>query len=177
MSSELFEQLAMPLFDSLYNHARWLTGNRTEAEDLVQETYTRALRGLETFGEGTSLRAWMHRMLRNTFLTSRSRLVERNTSSLGGEDVEIESMMPYRLTPETAFLQEDLEQEVTDGLATLPTAFREIILLCEIEELSYLKIAEVLSVPMGTGMSRLSRARNLLRQALRRTPGKSQHAA
>ena len=74
MDRVFFEQLAMPLFDQLYNHACWLTGDRVDAEDLVQETYAKALKGFAAFAEGTNLRAWMFRILRNTFLTSKSGL-------------------------------------------------------------------------------------------------------
>src|SRR6266481_2635565 len=77
---ESFEELAMPLFDSLYNFAHWLTSNREEAEDLVQETYTKALKGFPSFQPGTNFRAWIFRILRNTFLTSRTGLERRNTS-------------------------------------------------------------------------------------------------
>src|ERR1700687_758741 len=72
--SHVFEELAMPLFDSLYNFAHWLTQNRDEAEDLVQETYAKALKGFSSFQPGTNFRAWIYRILRNTFLTSRTGL-------------------------------------------------------------------------------------------------------
>jgi len=77
--AESFEELAMPLFASLYNFAQWLTQNRDEAEDLVQETYMKALKGFDSFQQGTNFRAWIYRILRNTFLTSRSGLRERVT--------------------------------------------------------------------------------------------------
>jgi len=85
--SDSFEELAMPLFDQLYNFARWLTRNRDEAEDLVQETYVKGLRGFSSFQLGTNFRAWMFRILRNTFLTSRTGLKSNNdrTSRSGGE--------------------------------------------------------------------------------------------
>ena len=84
MSSQLssaaqFEELAMPLFDSLYNFAHWLTRNREEAEDLVQETYAKALKGFSTFQPGTNFRAWMFRILKNSFLTSRAGLALTGT--------------------------------------------------------------------------------------------------
>src|SRR5512146_185637 len=81
---ELFAELAMPLFDSLYNFARWLAADRDEAEDLVQETYAKALRGFASFEQGTNFRAWMFRILRNTFLTSRTGL--KTTVSLDAEE-------------------------------------------------------------------------------------------
>src|SRR5437868_8337432 len=87
-SSAEFEELAMPLFDSLYNFARWLTHNREEAEDLVQETYGKALKGFQSFQQGTNFRAWMYRILRNTFLTSRTGLKSGMTISLECEEGE-----------------------------------------------------------------------------------------
>src|ERR1700757_2567896 len=86
MDPEFFEMLAMPLFDQLYNLAHWLTGDRADAEDLVQETYAKALKGFKSFEEGTNFRAWMYRILRNTFLTSRSGLRVQNTVSLEDEE-------------------------------------------------------------------------------------------
>lgn len=166
MDPRFFEQTAMPLFDHLYNLAHWLTGNRADAEDLVQETYAKALKGFTSFQEGTNLRAWMYRILRNTFLTSRSGLVARSTSSLEDEDAADEWVSTHGVTPESLLLLQEDRQTVMDALAAMPIAYREIILLCEIEEMSYREIAQVLSIPLGTVMSRLSRARNALRQLL-----------
>jgi RNA polymerase sigma-70 factor (ECF subfamily) len=166
MDPEFFEQLAMPLFDSLYNFAHWLTGNRVDAEDLVQETYAKALKGFKSFQDGTNLRAWMFRILRNTFLTSRTGLMARNTLSFEEESEEAEVRSAQVVTPESVLLRNENQQMVLDALAAVPVHYREIILLCEVEELSYREIAEVLSLPIGTVMSRLSRARNSLRQML-----------
>ena len=156
----------MPLFDSLYNFAHWLTGNRVDAEDLVQETYAKALKGFKSFQDGTNLRAWMFRILRNTFLTSRTGLMARNTLSFEEESEEAEVRSAQVVTPESVLLRNENQQMVLDALAAVPVHYREIILLCEVEELSYREIAEVLSLPIGTVMSRLSRARNSLRQML-----------
>ena len=166
MDPEFFEQLAMPLFDSLYNFAHWLTGNRVDAEDLVQETYAKALKGFKSFQDGTTLRAWRFRILRNTFLTSRTGLMARNTLSFEEESEEAEVRSAQVVTPESVLLRNENQQMVLDALAAVPVHYREIILLCEVEELSYREIAEVLSLPIGTVMSRLSRARNSLRQML-----------
>ena len=166
MDPEFFEQLAMPLFDSLYNFAHWLTGNRVDAEDLVQETYAKALKGFKSFQDGTNLRAWMFRILRNTFLTSRTGLMARNTLSFEEESEEAEVRSAQVVTPESVLLRNENQQMVLDALDAVPVHYREIILLCEVEELSYREIAEVLSLPIGTVMSRLSRARNSLRQML-----------
>ena len=166
MDPEFFEQLAMPLFDSLYNFAHWLTGNRVDAEDLVQETYAKALKGFKSFQDGTNLRAWMFRILRNTFLTSRTGLMARNTLFFEEESEEAEIRSAQVVTPESVLLRNENQQMILDALAAVPVHYREIILLCEVEELSYREIAEVLSLPIGTVMSRLSRARNSLRQML-----------
>lgn len=165
MDPEFFEMVAMPLFDQLYNFAHWLTGDRTDAEDLVQETYAKALKGFKSFEEGTNLRAWMYRILRNTFLTSRSGLRAQNTYSLD-DDADVAEVVADNVTPESLLLQLESTRTVMDALAGLPVAYREMILLCEVEELSYKETAQVLAVPIGTVMSRLSRARKMLRQAL-----------
>ena len=165
MDPELFEAAAMPLFDQLYNFAHWLTGDRHDAEDLVQETYAKALKGFKSFEEGTNPRAWMYRILRNTFLTSRSGLSARNSAPLDEED-DIEELALHTVTPESLLLQQESSQAVIDALADLPVAHREILLLSEVEELTYKEIAQVLAVPVGTVMSRLSRARRMLRNTL-----------
>jgi RNA polymerase sigma-70 factor, ECF subfamily len=160
-----FEELAMPLFDQLYNFAHWLTQNREEAEDLVQETYTKALRGFSSFQLGTNFRAWMYRIVRNTFLTSRTGLRATSTVPLDledGADLAVESE-----TPETILMSRSNSQQVQRAIENLPLHYREIILLCEVEEMSYQEIAEALSIPIGTVMSRLSRARKTLRDGLR----------
>jgi RNA polymerase sigma-70 factor (ECF subfamily) len=174
MDPASFEELAMPLFDQLYNFAHWLTGDRADAEDLVQETYAKALRGFSAFEEGTNFRAWMYRILRNTFLTSRNGLAAQKTTAIEDDDVgAVEVWTAHAVTPERLLLRQESRQLVLDALESLSAADREIILLCEVEELSYREIAQVLAVPLGTVMSRLSRARTRLRQALvAMAPGK-----
>jgi RNA polymerase sigma-70 factor, ECF subfamily len=160
--SESFEQLAMPLFDRLYNFACWLTQDRNEAEDLVQETYAKALKGFSSFQQGTNFRAWMYRILRNAFLNSRTGLKTGATVPLdveGNEDV----LPPVGETPESVLLQRSDWELVQQGLDQLPVPYREVLLLCEVEEMSYRDIAGTLGVPIGTVMSRLSRARQALR--------------
>ena len=161
-----FEELAMPLFDQLYNFAHWLTQNREEAEDLVQETYAKALKGFSSFQLGTNFRAWMYRILRNTFLTSRTGLKVTMTVPLDpeedGPELAIESD-----TPETILFERSNRELLQSAIDELPAYFREILLLCEVEEMSYQEIAETLSIPIGTVMSRLSRARKALRDRLR----------
>ncbi len=155
----------MPLFASLYNLAHWLTQDRTEAEDLVQETYFKALKGFGSFQPGTNFRAWIYRILRNTFLTSRAGLAQHTDVLL--EDEEGECELPSRIdSPETVLLAQADQEMIADALRRLPVQAREIILLCDVEEMSYREIAETLGVPIGTVMSRLSRARKALRELL-----------
>ncbi len=166
MNAEFFEGVALPLFDQLYNLAHWLTGDRADAEDLVQETYAKALKGIKSFQEGTNFRAWMYRILRNTFLTSRSGLKAHNTVFLDDEEKSDAAVPAHHITPELIALQLENSQMVINAIADLPIIYREVVLLCDVEELSYKEIAQVLAVPIGTVMSRLSRGRNLLKQAL-----------
>jgi RNA polymerase sigma-70 factor (ECF subfamily) len=152
----------MPLFDQLYNFAHWLAQNREEAEDLVQETYAKALRGFSSYAPGTNFRAWMYRILRNTFVTSRTGLKATMTVPLDQDDDD--PMAPADTqTPEAILIDRSNQQLLHSALEELPVHFREILLLCEVEELSYQDIAETLTVPIGTVMSRLSRARAALR--------------
>jgi RNA polymerase sigma-70 factor, ECF subfamily len=163
LSAETFEELALPLFDQLYNFAHWLTHDGPEAEDLVQETYVKALRGFSGFQLGTNFRAWMFRILRNTFLTSRTGL---KSTAIGDEEVDFEQIPAAVPNPESALIAQANRELVRQGLADLPLPYREILLLCEVEEMSYEEIAQVLAVPVGTVMSRLYRARRALRTLL-----------
>jgi RNA polymerase sigma-70 factor, ECF subfamily len=163
-----FEELAMPLFDQLYNFARWLTQNPGEAEDLVQETYVKALKGFSSFQANTNFRAWMYRILRNTFLTSRSGLKATSTVSLEEQEEGGLQIPALTGTPESIFIDHVQEHLLQGAIEELPLHFREILLLSDAEEMSYKEISEALSVPLGTVMSRLSRARKALRDILRR---------
>ena len=157
---ESFETLALPLLAPLYNFAHWLCGTREEAEDLVQETYLKALKGFSSFTPGTNFRAWMYRILRNTFLTSRTGL--KTTVSLDDEDENVAE--PVALgDPESSLLASTASEEIQRALERLPLFQREIILLCDVEEMSYKEIGALLGIPVGTVMSRLARARKALR--------------
>ena len=158
-----FERLAMPLFDSLYRFARWLAHDDTEAEDLVQETYVKALNGFRSFTPGTDFRAWMFRILRNAFLNSRTGLRAKLTVPLEPEDEEAAFTSE---TPESLALSAATRERIQAALNELPPQYREVILLCDVEEMKYQEIAEVLAVPIGTVMSRLARGRNRMRQML-----------
>ena len=160
-----FEDLAMPLFDSLYNFARWLARDSNDAEDLVQETYLKALRSFASFQSGTNFRAWMFRILKNTFLSSCSTLERRMTVAMDSEEDGPELAVENQ-TPETILMNRSSSQQVQRAIDDLPVHYRETLLLCEVEEMSYQEIAEILSVPIGTVMSRLARARKAVRTAL-----------
>jgi RNA polymerase sigma-70 factor (ECF subfamily) len=160
----------MPLFERLYNFAHWLTQDRQEAEDLVQETYIKALKGFSSFQPGTNFRAWIYQILRNTFLTSRTGLKANANVQLGPES-DHENFPSVKETPESILLQRSDRQLVQEALGRLPVPYREVLLLCEFEEMSYQEISTALGIPMGTVMSRLSRARRALRDAVLQLQG------
>ena len=155
----------MPLFDRLYNFAHWLTQDRAEAEDLVQETYAKALKGFRSFQQGTNFRAWIYQILRNTFLTSRTGLKTANSVSLDEEDAP-ENLAVASDTPESILLQRSDQELVQEALGKIAIPYREVLLLCEFEEMSYQEISTTLAIPIGTVMSRLSRARRALRDTV-----------
>lgn len=165
--NEAFAELALPLFDSLYNFACWLAQDRTEAEDLVQETFTKALAGFSSFELGTNFRAWIFRILRNTFLNSRSGLAATRTVALE-DDEAAEAQLSHSTeeTPESIFLHGWNQQAIRGAIESLAVPFREVLLLADVEEMSYREISETLSLPIGTVMSRLARARATLRENL-----------
>jgi RNA polymerase sigma-70 factor (ECF subfamily) len=157
-----FEELALPLLDPLYNFARWLGCDGDEARDLVQETFAKALKALSSFQAGTNFRAWMFRILRNAFLTSRTGLERRRTeqeSELGFDN----SVGTYE-TPEISLVRQADIELVQKGIAALPPLFREVLILADVEEMKYQEIATALDIPVGTVMSRLARARGRLRE-------------
>lgn len=160
-----FEELAMPLFDSLYNFASWLVHNKGNAEDLVQETYLKGLRGFASFQPGTNFRAWMFRILRNTFLSSRSTLDRRMTVEIDTED-DARVLPATSTSPESLLIERSQQNAVRNAIEQLPVSFREVLLLCDVEDASYREISEILSIPVGTVMSRLARARKAVRESL-----------
>jgi RNA polymerase sigma-70 factor (ECF subfamily) len=163
-----FEELAMPLFDSLYNFAGWLVHNESNAADLVQDTYLKALRSFASFQPGTNFRAWIFRILRNTFLSSCSTLDQRMTVEIDWED---DAVLPATsVTPESMLIERFQQNAVLNAIEQLPVIFREVLLLCEVEDASYREISEILSIPIGTVMSRLARARKAIRESLLSVP-------
>ena len=132
----------------------------------MQETYLKALKGFPSFTPGTNFRAWMYRILRNTFLTSRTGL--KVTVSLDDEENPV-AEPAVNDDPESLLFAHADQEEIWRALEQLPVAHREIILLCDVEEMSYKEIAELVSIPIGTVMSRLSRARRAIRSLLEAT--------
>jgi RNA polymerase sigma-70 factor (ECF subfamily) len=166
-----FEAVALVHLDALYRSALRLTQNRAEAEDVVQDTCLRAFRSFHRFNPGTNCRAWLFTILRNAFL-NRVRGAHREVhagdagepwDALGERAAE---PRPGAGTPEEAYLHTVLHGDVDRALKALPLAFREAIVLADLEGLSYKEIAQILACPVGTVMSRLARGRRLLRRAL-----------
>ena len=169
-----FERLALPLLPSLYNIAFWLSRNETDAEDLVQETFLKALRGFASFEPGSNFKAWIFRILRNTYLTSRTGLAAKRTVALEDELNENGEFGPAQLpeaaierqTPETNLLLMADRSSLQAAMETLPPPLLEVVLLCDVEEMKYREISTALEIPIGTVMSRIARARTALRAAL-----------
>jgi RNA polymerase sigma factor (sigma-70 family) len=163
--AESFEDLVLPQLASLYNHARWLVRDDAEAEDLVQETLIKALRAFESFHAGTNFRAWIFRIQKNTFLTSRTAIAYMRTDFLE-DQAQAEELADSGLSPEAHMMRLDHAALLQTALAELALPLREVVLLCDVEEFKYKEISEILGVPIGTVMSRLSRARQSLRNLL-----------
>jgi len=167
-----FEELAMPLLGSLYNVARWLTRDVTDAEDLVQETLLKALRGFAGFEPGSNFKAWIFRILRNTYLSSRQGLAARRTVALeeewdGTGAVQVPEAAIDRETPELNLMRLTDRAALEDAMQALASPLLEVLLLCDVEEMKYREIATVLEIPIGTVMSRVARARAALRASLK----------
>ena len=174
--TSVFEELALPCLPALYNVAAWLSRNPADAEDLVQETFLKALRGFSSFQPGTNFKAWIFRILRNTYLTSRTGLAARRTVALEDELTASESgAASYpeaaidRETPELNLLRLSDRAVLQSAMETLSPPLLEVILLCDIEEMKYRDIATVLEIPIGTVMSRIARARTALRHTIETT--------
>jgi RNA polymerase sigma-70 factor (ECF subfamily) len=158
----LFEQYVVPHLNAAYNLARWLTRNGPDAEDLVQEAYLRAFRSFETF-EGQDGRAWLLAVVRNTCFTWLKKKGDQSTVEF---DEQMHSAVGESLDAESLLLNEATLGSLNDCLAALPLEFREVIILRELEELSYKEISDIARIPVGTVMSRLARGRKRLQQCL-----------
>ncbi len=169
-----FESMAMPFMDQLYSHALRLTKNSSDAEDLVQETYLKGYRAFSTFEEGTNLRAWLFRILTNSFINN----YRKKQRGFDEEDLDdLEDMYLHRRLgstqiPSLGMSAEDMlferltEEEIKDAVEGLPTQYREVVLLADVQGFSYKEIADILDIPDGTVMSRLHRGRAKLQKDL-----------
>lgn len=169
-----FEAAVLPLREELRRAAFRLTHSLESAEDLVQETLVHAYRGFSQFKRGTNLKAWLMRIMLNLFI-SHYRHQQRTvpTVSLEGllEELELTEegsnfLLDESVSPEEIVMSRVMDDEVAKALEKLPEPFREVVILCDIEGLSYAEVAEALGIPIGTVRSRLSRARETLRQLL-----------
>ena len=165
-----FEGVALVHLDLLYRAALRLTHNRAEAEDLVQETWLRALRHFDQFDPGSNCRAWLLTILRNAFLNRVRRegreILESDMAATEAGAARLEEASVARSSAEEDFFQTVLHGDVDRALKTLPLPFRLVVTLADLEGLTYKEVAQVLDCPIGTVMSRLSRARQLLRKEL-----------
>jgi len=166
-----FEQEALPLLPGMYSAAYRLTRNAADAEDLIQETFLRAFRAFHQFEPGTNLKAWLYRILTNTFINS-YRKKQREPQTVSDDEVgdwylyskmSEEGMEP---SAEAAVLESLPDEDVQEALSSLPEQFRMAVMLADVEGFSYKEIAEIMGVPIGTVMSRLHRGRKALEKRL-----------
>ena len=169
---QIFNKEFMPHIDAMYNFAYRLTNDEDDANDLIQDTYLKAFRFINSFQEGTNAKAWLFRILKNSFINdyrkkskepSKVDYQEVETVYNSVEDAEFESTTDLRLES----VQDMIGDEVALALNGLPIDFRTVIILCDIEGFTYEEMAKILDIPIGTVRSRLHRARNLLKEKLR----------
>jgi RNA polymerase sigma-70 factor, ECF subfamily len=169
-----FAEQAMPFMDGLYSAGLRMTRNPSDAEDLVQETYLKAYRAFHTFQEGTNLKAWLYRILTNTYI-NQYRAKKRRPDETDLE--EVEDLYLYRRlgglegatvgrSAEEELLEHLTSEEVKEAIESLPEQFRMAVLLADVEGFAYKEIAEILDIPIGTVMSRLHRGRKAMQKQL-----------
>ena len=166
-----FEAAAMPFVDSLYNTAYRMARNPQDAEDLVQETYLKAYKYYDKFQEGTNFKAWLFKILKNTFINRYRKLQQQPIQNAFSEiEDAFESQVSEEVgripSPEEEVLADVLDEHVQKALDELPDDYRMVILLADIEGFAYKEIASILEIPVGTVMSRLYRGRRLLEAAM-----------
>ena len=169
-----FVEKAMPYMDQLYSHALRLAKNPADAEDLVQETYLKGYKAFESFNEGTNLRAWLFRILTNSFINT-YRKKQRSFDEHKVEDIEsiylstnleTSSSRHLGISAEEALFERLTDDEIQIAIDSLPSSYKEVVLLADVQGFSYKEIAEILEIPDGTVMSRLHRARAKLKDQL-----------
>lgn len=165
--AEEFEREALPHLDAVYRFALRLSGSPADAEDLVQETFLRAFRSWQHYTPGTRAKSWLFTICRNAFLRQRQRDNRRGEVIQQASSPEAPLFLPaYRDDPEGNFFAGIVDEAVLEHIAQIPAEFREVVLLSDLEGLSYAEIADVLGVPLGTVKSRLFRGRRLLQKVL-----------
>jgi RNA polymerase sigma-70 factor (ECF subfamily) len=177
---DAFAAEVLGFLDPLYATALRLTRNRADAQDLVQDTLVKAFRFAERFERGTNLKAWLYTILHNTWRNS-LRVAARDTVEVDSERVEEASSAgtgPVESeTPEQLLLRDTLDADLQEALDDLPDAFRQAVWLRDVEEFTYAEIAQMLGIPIGTVMSRISRGRRLLYERLSTSHGSAQVGA
>jgi RNA polymerase sigma-70 factor (ECF subfamily) len=163
-----FEEIALPHLDAAYNLARWLTGNEDDARDVVQDAYLRALQSFNTFRSGHDPRPWLLKIVRNTSYTWLRKNRPLMNAAVFDEETE-NDLTPAFESPESALLAEEDTLAVRHAIQAIAMEYREVLILREMEGLTYQVIAEMIGIPIGTVMSRLHRGRKELGQRLQRT--------
>lgn len=167
-----FEALALEHMDALYASALRLTRSPKDAEDLVQDAYLKAFRFFDSFERGTNIKAWLFKILTNTFINKyRRKVKEKEMAEAPAEDVMLDKFVSSEQVralqdPEGDFFSKLLSDEVVDALDEVPVDFRMVVILADIQDFSYKEIAEIVGCPVGTVMSRLFRGRRILQKHL-----------
>ena len=162
-----FEAVALAHTDSIYRSALYLAGNESDAQDLVQDTYLRAYKFFDKFEEGTNCKAWLLKILRNTFINTIRHNKKRSGIIYLSEIEEQGRQLPSNSNTEDSVFRDLFDDGITAAMDELPDSYRGAILLADVEKLSYREIADIMDCPIGTVMSRIHRGRNLLRESLK----------
>jgi len=171
--ADSFEKQALPLLDQLYGGALRMTRNPQDAEDLVQETYLKAFNAFDSYKQGTNLKAWLYRIMTNTYINSYRKAKRRPVESSADDltDFQLYTTSGHDSTglesAEVAALKAMPNQTVSEAMNDLPEDYRMVVYYADVVGLAYKEIAEVMDTPLGTVMSRLHRGRKLLRKALK----------